>query len=51
MKKYLKWELIILDDFLIHIIKDESEIKIVFKILENQNEQKKSTLLHVHSSI
>lgn len=27
MKKYLKWELIILDDFLLHTITDEREIK------------------------
>ena len=31
MKKYLKWELIILDDFLLHTITDEREIKILFQ--------------------
>ena len=38
MKKYLKWELIILDDFLLHTITDEREIKILFELLEKRNE-------------
>ena len=33
MKKYLKWGLIILDDFLLHTITDEREIKILFELL------------------
>ena len=41
MKKYLKWELIILDDFLLHTITDEREIKILFELLEKRNEQRK----------
>lgn len=45
MKKYLKWELIILDDFLLHTITDEREIKILFKLLEKRNEQRKSTII------
>ena len=45
MKKYLKWELIILDDFLLHTITDEREIKILFELLEKRNEQRKSTIL------
>ena len=45
MKKYLKWELIILDDFLLHTITDEREIKILFELLEKRNEQKKSTIV------
>ena len=48
MKKYLKWELIILDDFL-HTITDECEIKIgariLFELLEKRNEQRKSTIV------
>ena len=44
MKKYLKWELIILDDFLLHTITDEREIKILFELLEKRNEQRKSTI-------
>ena len=45
MKKYLKWELIILDDFLLHTITDEREIKILFELLEKQNERQKSTIV------
>ena len=45
MKKYLKWELIILDDFLLHTIMDEREIKILFELLEKRNEQRKSTIV------
>lgn len=45
MKKYLKWELIILDDFLLHTITDEREIKILFELLEKRNEQRKSTII------
>ena len=45
MKKYLKWELIILDDFLLHTITDEREIKILFELLEKRNEQRKSTIV------
>ena len=48
MKKYLKWELIILDDFL-HTITDECEIKIgariLFELLEKRNEQRKNTIV------
>ena len=33
MKKYLKWELIILDHFLLHTITDEREIKILFEFV------------------
>ena len=39
MKKYLRWELIILDDFLLHTITDKREIKIPFELLEKRNEQ------------
>lgn len=45
MKKYLKWEMIILDDFLLHTITDEREIKILFELLEKRNEQRKSTIV------
>lgn len=45
MKKYLRWELIILDDFLLHTITDEREIKILFELLEKRNEQRKSTIV------
>jgi DNA replication protein DnaC len=43
--KYLKYELIILDDFLLHTITDEREIKILFELLEKRNEQRKSTIV------
>ena len=43
-KKYLKWEQIILGDFLLHTITDEREIKILFELLEKRNEQRKSTI-------
>ncbi|WP_418876322.1 ATP-binding protein [[Clostridium] scindens] len=45
MKKYLKWELIILDDFLLHTITDERETKILFELLEKRYEQRKSTIV------
>ena len=45
MKKYLKWDLIILDDFLLHTITDEREIKILFELLEKRNEQHRSTIV------
>ena len=41
---YLKWEQIILGDFLLHTITDEREIKILFELLEKRNEQRKSTI-------
>lgn len=34
MKKYLRWELILPDDFLLHTVTDEHEIKILFELLE-----------------
>ena len=43
--KYLRWDLIILDDFLLHTITDEREIKILFELLEKRNEQQKSTIV------
>lgn len=45
MKHYLKQDLIILDDFLLHTITDEREIKILFELLEKRNEQNKSTII------
>ena len=44
-KRYLKMVLHILDDFLLHTITDEREIKILFKLLEKRNEQSKSTIV------
>ena len=45
IQKYLRFELIILDDFLLHTITDEREIKILFELLEKRNEQRKSTIV------
>lgn len=45
MKKYLKWELIILDDFLLHTITDKREIKILFELLEKRTEKKHHCML------
>ena len=41
----LKLDLVILDDFLLHTIEDESEIKILFSLLEGRSEQHKSTII------
>ena len=45
MNKYLKWEVIILDDFLLHTVTDEREIKVLFELLEKRNESHKSTIV------
>ena len=42
---YLKWELIILDDFLLHTITDEREIKILFEMLGKRNELRKRIIV------
>ncbi len=41
----LKQDLLILDDFLLHTIVDEAEIKILFALLEGRSEKKKSTII------
>ncbi len=45
MKSISKLELLILDDFLIHSITEESEVKVLFDILETRNENKMSTMV------
>lgn len=45
LKRYLKLDLIILDDFLLHTITDEREVKILFELLEKRNEQRRSTIV------
>lgn len=45
MKQLLKTELIILDDFLLHTITEEKEVKILFELLEKRNEQGRSTIV------
>jgi DNA replication protein DnaC len=41
----LKKDLIILDDFLLHTLEDETEIKILFALLEGRMEKQKSTVI------
>lgn len=45
IKKQLNLDLLILDDFLLHTITDEREVKILFEILEKRNELSKSTII------
>lgn len=45
MKQLLNTELIILDDFLLHTITEEKEVKILFELLEKLNEQGRSTIV------
>lgn len=40
-----KVELLILDDFLLHTITDEREIKVLFELLEKRSELRKSTII------
>ena len=45
MKYYTNRDLLILDDFLLHTITDEREIKVLFELLEKRNELMKSTII------
>lgn len=45
MKQLIKTDLVILDDFLLHTITDEKEVKILFELLEKRNEQNRSTIV------
>ena len=45
MKQLQNTELIILDDFLLHTITEEKEVKILFELLEKRNEQGRSTIV------
>jgi DNA replication protein DnaC len=45
LKKALRMDLIILDDFLLHTVNDEDEVKILFTILEGRTEAMKSTII------
>lgn len=45
MTGLLKQDLVILDDFLLHTIADESEVKILFALLEGRSEKQKSTIV------
>lgn len=43
--RLFKQDLLILDDFLLHTIEDEAEIKILFALLEGRSERRKSTII------
>ena len=45
MKYYTNLDLLILDDFLLHTIADEREIKVLFELLEKRNEMLASTIV------
>ncbi len=42
---FMKLDLLILDDFLLHTITDEREIKVLFEIMEKRSELSKSTIV------
>ena len=42
---YIKLDLLILDDFLLHTITDEREIKVLFEVMEKRSELSKSTIV------
>ncbi len=44
-RKQLTLDLLILDDFLLHTITDEREVKVLFEILEKRSELSKSTII------
>lgn len=45
MKYYSKIEFVILDDFLLHTVSDEREIKVLFEIIEKRSELGVSTIV------
>lgn len=45
MKRLCKLDLLILDDFLLHMITDEQEVKILHSILNSRSEAQKSTVV------
>ena len=42
---YVRLDLLILDDFLLHTITDEREIKVLFEVMEKRSELSKSTIV------
>lgn len=42
---YIRMDLLILDDFLLHTITDEREIKVLFEVMEKRSELSKSTIV------
>lgn len=45
IRHYIKLDLLVLDDFLLHTITDEREIKVLFEIMEKRNEVSRSTIV------
>ena len=45
VRYYMKLDLLILDDFLLHTITDEREIKVLFEVMEKRSELSKSTIV------
>ena len=45
IRYYMKLDLLILDDFLLHTITDEREIKVLFEVMEKRSELSKSTIV------
>jgi len=45
IRHYIKLDLLVLDDFLLHTLSDEREIKVLFEIMEKRNELSRSTVV------
>ena len=45
VRSYMKLDLLILDDFLLHTITDEREIKVLFEVMEKRSELSRSTIV------
>lgn len=45
MKKLLRTDLLVLDDFLLHTVSSEEEVKILFALFEGRHEGQKSTMV------
>ena len=45
MRFFMKLDLLILDDFLLHTITDEREVKVLFEIMEKRSELSRSTIV------
>jgi len=45
IRSYLSLDLLILDDFLLHTITDEREIKVLFEVMEKRSELSRSTIV------
>lgn len=45
IRSYLNLDLLVLDDFLLHTITDEREIKVLFEVMEKRSELSRSTIV------